>query len=104
MSEKPKIKVELPEGTTESGSIKNISDWIRTTEELGVAKEEDHEEIESFSKPAPDISVPNTSEHHYWSEFAHRFFSRALQEFIGLDWRAMEVPVQASKYQKITML
>ncbi|CAG8503944.1 3704_t:CDS:2, partial [Funneliformis caledonium] len=44
--------------------------------------------------------VPNNSEHHYWSEFGYRFFSRALQEFIGLDWRAMEVPVQASKYRK----
>ncbi|CAG8742849.1 3246_t:CDS:10 [Dentiscutata erythropus] len=125
LSKKPKRNVELPEGwrdiieeyfkeTTESGSIKNISDWIRITEELGVVKEEDKELIkikkylnrvmlpliESFSKPVPDISAPNSSEHHYWSEFGHRFFSRALQEFVGLDWRAMEVPVQASKYRK----
>ncbi|CAG8445837.1 13837_t:CDS:10 [Dentiscutata heterogama] len=121
LSKKPKRNVELPEGwhdiigeTTESGSIKNISDWICITEELGVVKEEDKELIkikkylnrvmlpliESFSKPVPDISAPNSSEHHYWSEFGHRFFSRALQEFVGLDWRAMEVPVQASKYRK----
>ncbi|CAG8719045.1 17045_t:CDS:2, partial [Acaulospora colombiana] len=47
LSKKPKRNVELPEGwrdvieeyfkeTTESGSIKSISDWIRITEELGV--------------------------------------------------------------------
>ncbi|CAG8843275.1 7091_t:CDS:2, partial [Racocetra persica] len=56
LSKKPKRNVELPEGwrdiieeyfkeTTESGSIKNISDWIRITEELGVVKEEDKELI-----------------------------------------------------------
>lgn len=28
------------------------------------------------------------------------FFSKALQDFVGLDWRAMEVPVMASKYRK----
>ncbi|CAG8589132.1 8249_t:CDS:10, partial [Paraglomus occultum] len=126
LSKKPKRRVELPEGwrnvieeyykeTTESGSVKNISDWIRITEELGVVKEEDNREliklkkylnrvmlplIESFSKQVPDISAPDSSEHHYWSEFGHRFFSRALQEFVDLDWRAMEVPVQASKYRK----
>ncbi|CAG8474302.1 4047_t:CDS:10, partial [Acaulospora morrowiae] len=125
LSKKPKRNVELPEGwrdvieeyfkeTTESGSIKSISDWIRITEELRVVKDEDkelikikkylnlvmHPLIESFSKPVPDISAPNSSEHHYWSEFGHRFFSRALQDFVGLDWRAMEVPVQASKYRK----
>ncbi|GES83361.1 hypothetical protein GLOIN_2v1716154 [Rhizophagus clarus] len=56
--------------------------------------------IESFLKPIPDISASNSSEHHYWAEFGHRFFSYALQEFAGLDWRAMEVPVLASKYRK----
>lgn len=56
--------------------------------------------IGSFLKPIPDISVSNSSEHHYWSEFGHRFFSYVLQEFAGLDWRAMEVPVLASKYRK----
>ncbi|CAG8610945.1 8382_t:CDS:10, partial [Acaulospora morrowiae] len=126
LSKKPKRRVELPEGwrnvieeyykeTTESGSVKSISDWIRITEELGVVKEEDNREliklkkylnrvmlplIESFSKQVPDISAPDSSEHHYWSEFGHHFFSRALQEFVDLDWRAMEAPVQASKYRK----
>ncbi|CAG8725192.1 17115_t:CDS:2, partial [Acaulospora morrowiae] len=125
-SKKPKRKVELPEDwrnvveeyfkeTTENGSKKNISDWISITEELGVVKKEDNKELirikkylnrvmlpllESFSKLIPDISAPNTSEHHYWAEFGHRFFSRALQEFVGLDWRAMEVPVLASKYRR----
>ncbi|CAG8732406.1 5543_t:CDS:2, partial [Acaulospora morrowiae] len=113
-SKKPKRKVELPEDwrnvveeyfkeTTENGSKKNISDWISITEELGVVKKEDNKELirikkylnrvmlpllESFSKPIPDISAPNTSEYHYWTEFGHPFFSRALQEFVGLDWRA----------------
>ncbi|CAG8657583.1 5342_t:CDS:10, partial [Acaulospora colombiana] len=126
LSKKPKRRVELPGGwrnvveeyykeTTENGSVKSISDWIRITEELGIVKEEDDGEliklkkylnrvmlplIESFSKQAPDISAPDSSEHHYWSEFGHRFFSRALQEFVDLDWRVMEVPVQSSRYRK----
>ncbi|CAG8655476.1 772_t:CDS:10 [Funneliformis mosseae] len=101
--------------TTKSGSKKSITDWIRVTEELNVLKEEDNKElvklkkylnrvmlplVESFTKPIPDINASDTSEHHYWSEFGHRFFSKALQDFVGLDWRAMEVPVMASKYRK----
>nr|CAG8544994.1 2008_t:CDS:10 [Entrophospora candida] len=89
--------------TTESGSIKNISDWICTTEELGVAKEEDHKELIKIKKYLNQVMLPlapNSSEYHYWSEFGHHFFSRQLQEFIGLDWRVLEVPVQASKYRK----
>ncbi|CAG8569066.1 7519_t:CDS:10 [Acaulospora morrowiae] len=115
LSKKPKRVVKLPEDwrnvieeyykeTTESGSVKSISDWIRITEELGVIKEEDNRELIKLKKYLnrvfPDISAPDSSEHHYWSEFGHRFFSRALQEFVGLDWRAMEAPVQASKYRK----
>ncbi|CAG8604089.1 35622_t:CDS:2, partial [Racocetra persica] len=53
---KAKKESELPEDwcnviedyfkeTTESGSIKNISDWICITEELGVAKEKDNKEL-----------------------------------------------------------
>ncbi|RUP43154.1 LOW QUALITY PROTEIN: hypothetical protein BC936DRAFT_137539 [Jimgerdemannia flammicorona] len=94
---------------------RTIADWVRATEALNVVEDEDAEEvtrlkkylhrvmsplIESYLKPIPDISAPDCSEHHYWSEFAHRFFSKALQDFIGLDWRAMEVPVSASKYRK----
>ncbi|CAG8776000.1 11161_t:CDS:2, partial [Acaulospora colombiana] len=114
LSKKPKREVKLPEDwrntiedyykeTTKSGSKKSISDWIRITEELNVLKEEDSEEliklkkylnrvmlslVESFTKYIPDINASTTSEHHYWSEFGHRFFSRALQEFVGVDWRA----------------
>ncbi|CAG8670240.1 12601_t:CDS:10, partial [Gigaspora rosea] len=126
LSVMPKRNVELPESwdkiieeyykdTTECGLKKQISDWINVTKELIVIKSEDTEEsiklkeylyrvmlpiIESFSKPIPDISAANTSERHYWSEFGHRFFSKMLQDFVGLDWRAMEVPVMASKYHK----
>ncbi|CAG8596626.1 6156_t:CDS:10 [Ambispora leptoticha] len=126
LSKKPKRNVKLPDHwcniieeyykeTTERGSRKNISDWIRITKELNVLKKEDTENIiklkeylyramlpliESFTKPIPDINASNSSEHHYWSEFGHRFFSNALQNFVNLDWRAMEVPVQASKYRK----
>ncbi|CAG8540192.1 7704_t:CDS:10, partial [Scutellospora calospora] len=100
------------ESLTENEPKKTISDWLRITESLIIVK--DTEEItklkkylyrvmlpliESFLKPIPDISAPNTSEHHYWAEFGHRFFSYALQEFVGLDWRA-QVPVLASKYRK----
>lgn len=31
---------------------------------------------ESFAKLIPDINAPDTSEHHYWTEFDHRFFSK----------------------------
>ncbi|CAG8823778.1 11036_t:CDS:10, partial [Gigaspora margarita] len=113
----PKRKVEVPEvwrniieeyfkETTNDGTIKSMSDWINITKNLNILNENDSEdvikikEIESFAKPVPDISAPNTSEHHYWAEFGHRFFSRALQELVGLDWRAMEAPVHASKYRK----
>ncbi|CAG8467995.1 34543_t:CDS:10 [Gigaspora margarita] len=94
--------------TTEHGLKKQISDWINITKELNVIKNEDSEEsiklkeygVESFNKPIPDISASNTSERHYWSEFGHRFFSKMLQDFVGLDWRVMEAPVMASKYRK----
>ncbi|CAG8521572.1 6346_t:CDS:2, partial [Acaulospora colombiana] len=104
MSAKSLVKLDESKETTESGSIKSISDWIRITEELGIVKEKDNKEliqikkylnrvmlplIESFTNPTPDISATNSSEHHYWSEFGHRFFSRALQELIGLDWKAV---------------
>ncbi|CAI2164017.1 4355_t:CDS:10 [Funneliformis geosporum] len=94
---------------------KSIDDWVCVTNDLIVLSEKDTDEtaqikkylyivmsplIESFCKPIPAISAHNTSEHHYWSEFGHRFFSRALDDFVGLDWRAMEVPVHASKYRK----
>ncbi|KAF0544911.1 hypothetical protein F8M41_002586 [Gigaspora margarita] len=100
--------------TTDDGTIKSISDWINITKNLNILSENDGEDtikikeylyrvmiplIESFAKSVPDISAPNTSENHYWTEFGHRFFSRALQELVGLDWR-VEVPVHASKYRK----
>ncbi|CAG8733950.1 15655_t:CDS:2, partial [Racocetra fulgida] len=64
---------------TEDGPKKTIYDWVRTTNALIVVNDKDTEE--SFLKPIPDISASNSSEHHYWSEFGHRFFSYALQEF-----------------------
>ncbi|CAG8717575.1 17507_t:CDS:10, partial [Acaulospora morrowiae] len=107
LSKKPSRKVKLPE------------DWRNIIEEyykeLNVVKKDDTEEmtklkdylnrvmlplIESFAKPIPDVNASNINEHHYWAEFGHRFFSRALQEFVDLDWRIMEVPVLASKYRK----
>ncbi|CAG8580815.1 8338_t:CDS:10, partial [Ambispora leptoticha] len=103
------------ESLTEGGPKKTITDWVHITYALIVDKVGDSEEvkrlkkylhrvmlplIESFLKPIPDISAPDSNEHHYWSEFGHHFFSKALQEFAGLDWRAMEVPVFASKYRK----
>ncbi|CAG8534834.1 6779_t:CDS:10 [Acaulospora morrowiae] len=103
------------ESLTEGGPKKTITDWVRITDALMVGEDGDTEEvkrlkkylyrvmlplIESFLKPIPDINAPDSSEHHYWSEFGHHFFSKALQEFAGLDWRAMDVPVSASKYRK----
>ncbi|CAG8583908.1 9283_t:CDS:10 [Ambispora leptoticha] len=94
---------------------KSIDDWVCVTNNLIVINEKDTDEtaqikkylykvmsplIESFCKPIPAINAHNTSEHHYWSEFGHRFFSRALDDFVGLDWRVMEAPVHASKYRK----
>ncbi|CAG8490294.1 10123_t:CDS:10, partial [Gigaspora margarita] len=102
-SKKPRWKVEVPEVWRKI--VEDISDWINITKNLNILSENDGEEaikikeIESFAKSVPDVSASNTSEHHYWTEFGHRFFSRALQELVGLDWR-VEVPVHASKYRK----
>ncbi|CAJ0756152.1 15717_t:CDS:2, partial [Entrophospora sp. SA101] len=127
MSIKPKRIAEIPEcwkqilndyfseTISSGGSPKTIHDWVKVTDELNAVKDSDSDEaikfkkylncvmsplIESFLKPLPDISSPDTSEHHYWAEFAHRFFSKALQYFANLDWRILEVPVYASKYRK----
>ncbi|CAG8810743.1 28678_t:CDS:10, partial [Gigaspora margarita] len=126
LSVKPNRNIELPKSwceiieeyykeMTEHGLKRQIFDWINVTKELIFVKNEDTEEsiklkeylyhvmlplIQSFRKPIPDISAANTSERHYWSEFGHRFFSKMLQDFVGLDWRTMEVPVMASKYRK----
>ncbi|CAG8598112.1 179_t:CDS:10 [Acaulospora morrowiae] len=43
--------------------------------------------IESFAKPIPDVNASDINEHHYSAEFGHRFFSRALQEFVDIDWK-----------------
>ncbi|CAG8636727.1 7711_t:CDS:10 [Paraglomus occultum] len=127
LSVRPKRKAVVPEcwrevvdeyfmdSVTKGGRKKILADWVHITDSLVKGKDGDTEDvtrikrylyrvmsplIESFLKPIPDISSPNTSEHHYWSEFGHRFFSKALQDFVGLDWRVMEVPVFASKYRK----
>ncbi|CAG8660010.1 7823_t:CDS:10, partial [Ambispora leptoticha] len=93
---KPKRKVEVSEETTNDGTIKSLSDWINITKNLNILNKNDSEDvvkikeylyrvmiplIESFAKPVPDISAPNTSEHHYWAEFGH-------------------LPVRVSKYRK----
>ncbi|CAJ0753406.1 8972_t:CDS:2 [Entrophospora sp. SA101] len=49
------------------GSPKTIREWVKVTDELNAVKD-------------------NTSEHHYWAEFAHNFFSKALQYFANLNW------------------
>ena len=41
-----------------SGSIKSISDWICTTEELGVAKEEDNKELIKTKKYLNRVILP----------------------------------------------
>ncbi|CAG8687870.1 27280_t:CDS:10 [Dentiscutata erythropus] len=113
----PKRKVELPEDwcnfleeyfkeTTKNGSIKSVPIGF------GAAKEGDNKEviklkkylnrvmlplIESFSKSTPDISAPNSSEHPNASKHTLRPSQKinkkkihgALQEFVGLDWRAV---------------
>ncbi|CAI2191341.1 12949_t:CDS:2, partial [Funneliformis geosporum] len=94
---------DIKESLTEDEPKKTISDWVCITNTLIVVNDEDTEEvtrlkkylyrvmlplIESFLKPILDISASNSSEHHYWSEFRHHFFSYVLQEFAGLDWRA----------------
>ncbi|CAG8597015.1 14315_t:CDS:10, partial [Funneliformis caledonium] len=90
------IKEYYKESLTEDGLKKTISDWVCITNALIVVNDEDTEEItrlkkylyrvmlpliESFLKPILNISAPNSSEYHYWSEFRHHFFSYALQEF-----------------------
>nr|CAG8509814.1 6393_t:CDS:2 [Entrophospora candida] len=42
------------------------------------------QKIEYVKNVVQELQVPNSSEHHYWSEFGHRFFSRALQEFVDV--------------------
>ncbi|CAG8694751.1 6406_t:CDS:2, partial [Acaulospora morrowiae] len=57
--------------TTESGSTKNISDWIRITKKLNILSEDDSEEVIKIKEYLYRVMIP-----------------------------FMEVPVQASKYRK----
>ncbi|CAG8629870.1 7316_t:CDS:10, partial [Ambispora gerdemannii] len=91
------------ESLTEGGPKKTITDWVHITYALIVDKVGDTEGVKRLKKYLHRVMLPfapDFNEHHYWSEFGHHFFSKALQEFAGLDWRAMEVPVFASKYKK----
>ncbi|CAG8563008.1 1863_t:CDS:2, partial [Acaulospora colombiana] len=78
------------ESLTEGGPKKIISDWVRIINALILDKVEDTEEvkrlkkIESFLKPVPDISAPESTEHHYWSDFGHHFSLRLCKNL--QDW------------------
>ncbi|CAG8650944.1 16728_t:CDS:10 [Funneliformis caledonium] len=99
MSVKPRRKAVLPKCWQQI-----LDDYFSQPKIFILIKDGDSNEATQFKnylyKPLPDISALRTSEHHYWSEFGHRFFSKALQDFVNLDWRILEVPVYAFKYRK----